>query len=176
MMPMQYNNGLRIFQSPGYVVIQMEMIHEARIIPVDGRGGIPAAVTNWLGESRGHWEDANTLVVETTNFRPGASATNIVTSGSPAENDTPTSEQAKLIERFHMTGPDTITYETLYTDPVVFTAPWGTRLDWQRNNEYAFFEYACHEGNVQLRNYITASRAAREAAAATAGSGAGGAR
>jgi catechol 2,3-dioxygenase-like lactoylglutathione lyase family enzyme len=166
MMPMMYNNGLRIFQSPGYVVIQMEMIHEARIIPIDGRDAIPAAVTNWLGESRGHWEDANTLVVETRNFRPGASATNIVTSGSPPENDTPTSEQAVLIERFNMTGPDSIVYETLYTDPVVFTQPWGTRLDWKRNDEYQFFEYACHEGNVQLRNYITASRAAREAAAA----------
>jgi len=171
MMPMMYNNGLRIFQSPGYVVIQMEMIHEARIIPVDGRGGIPAAVTNWLGESRGHWEDANTLVVETRNFRPGASATNIVTSGSPPENDTPTSEQAVLVEKFHMTGADTITYETLYTDPVVFTQPWGTRLDWQRNDEYQFFEYACHEGNVQLRNYITASRAAREGAAGAAAAG-----
>ena len=169
MMPMMYNNGLRIFQSPGYVVIQMEMIHEARIIPVDGRGGIPAEVKNWLGESRGYWEDANTLVVETTNFNTGASATSIVTSGSPPANNTPTSEQAKLVERFHMTGPDKITYETLYTDPVVFTQPWGTRLDWQRNDEYEFFEYACHEGNVQLRNYITASRAARQAAAAGAG-------
>ena len=173
MMPMMYNNGLRIFQSPGYVVIQMEMIHEARIIPVDGRDNIPAAITNWLGESRGYWEDHNTLVVETRNFRPGASATNIVTSGSPPENDSPTSEAAVLVERFHMTGPDTITYETLYTDPVVFTEPWGARLDWQRNDAYEFFEYACHEGNVQLRNYITASRAEREAAQAGGGAGAG---
>jgi hypothetical protein len=166
MMPMMYNNGLRIFQSPGIVAIQMEMIHEVRVIPVDGRPALPVQIGNWLGESRGHWEDANTLVVETTNFRPGASATNIVTSGSPPANDTPTSPQARLVERFSMTGPNSIVYETVYTDPVVFTAAWGTRLDWQRNDDYEFFEYACHEGNVQVRNYITASRAARSGAAA----------
>ena len=161
MMPMMYNNGLRIFQAPGLVAIQMEMIHETRIIPTDGRATIPAQIGHWIGESRGHWEDENTLVIETTNFRPGASATNIVTSGSPPSNDTPTSEQAHLIERLTMTGPDSIVYETVYTDPVIFTEPWGTRLDWQRNDDYEFFEYACHEGNVQIRNYITASRAER---------------
>jgi hypothetical protein len=143
----------------------MEMIHETRVIYTDGRPPVPSQIGHWLGESRGHWEDANTLVVETTNFRPGPSATNIVTSGSPPSNDTPTSAEAKLVERFTMTGPDSIVYETLYTDPVIFTAPWGTRLDWVRDDDYEFFEYACHEGNVQLRNYITASRAAREAAA-----------
>ncbi len=171
MMPMMYNNGLRIFQSPGLVAIQMEMIHETRIIPTDVRAPIPAQVQNWLGESRGHWEDKNTLVVETTNFKPGPSATNIVTSGSPPSNDTPMSEQAKLVERFTMTGPDTIIYESLYTDPVIFTAPWGTQLEWQRDDDYEFFEYACHEGNVQLRNYITASRAERAGAAVGSGGG-----
>jgi len=165
MMPMMYNNGLRIFQSPGLVVIQMEMIHEARIIPVDGRPPIPRQIGNWLGESRGHWEDANTLVIETTNFRTETSATSIVTSGSPPANNTPMSTEAKLVERLTMTGPDSIVYETTYTDPVIFTAPWGTRLDWQRDDDYQFFEYACHEGNVQLRNYITASRAERAAKA-----------
>lgn len=163
MMPMMYNNGLRIFQAPGLVAIQMEMIHETRIIPVDGRDPIPAEIQNWLGESRGHWEDENTLVVETTNFRPGPSATNIVTSGSPPENTTPISAGAKLIERFTMTGPDSIVYETVYDDPVIFTQPWGTRLDWVRDDDYEFFEYGCHEGNVQLRNYVTASRAERSA-------------
>lgn len=166
MMPMMYNNGLRIFQSPGLVAIQMEMIHEVRIIPTDGRASIPVQIQNWTGESRGRWENGNTLVVETTNFRPGASATNIVTSGSPPSNDTPTSEQARLVERFTMTSNDTIVYESEWTDPVIFTQPWGTRLDWQRNDDYEFFEYACHEGNVQVRNYITASRAERAQKAA----------
>jgi len=164
MMPMMYNNGLRVFQAPGLVAIQMEMIHEARVIYTDGRPALSTQIGNWLGESRGRWE-GNTLVVETTNFRPGASATNIVTSGSPPANDTPISAQARLVERFTMTGPDSVVYETVYTDPVVFTQPWGTRLDWQRNQDYQFFEYACHEGNVQVRNYINASRAARTAAA-----------
>jgi len=172
MMPMMYNNGLRIFQSPGLVAIQMEMIHETRIIPTDGRAPIPTQIHNWLGESRGHWEDENTLVVETTNFQPGPSATNIVTSGSPPSNDSPISEEARLVERFTMTGPDTIIYETLYADPVIFTAPWGAQLTWQRDDDYEFFEYACHEGNVQMRNYITASRAERERGSAESSGGA----
>jgi hypothetical protein len=161
MLPMQYNNGIRIFQAPGLVAIQLEMIHEARIIPVDGRPGISPLIHNWMGESRGHWENGNTLVVETSNFRPGPSATNIVTTGSPPQNDTPISEEAHLVERFTMTGRDTIVYEATYSDPVIFTGPWTTRSDWQRRDDYGFFEYACHEGNVQVRNYITASRAAR---------------
>ncbi len=161
MLPMQYNNGIRVFQTPGQVVIQLEMIHETRIIPVDGQPRISAAIDNWLGESRGRWENGNTLVIETTNFKPGPSATNIVTTGSPPANDTPISTEAKLTERLTMTGADTIVYEATYHDPVIFTAPWTTRSDWQRRDDYGFYEYACHEGNVQVRNYITASRAER---------------
>ena len=172
MLPMQYNNGIRIFQSPGLVAIQLEMIHEVRFIPTDDRPPLPREIGNWMGESRGRWENGNTLVVETTNLRPGPSATNIVTTGSPPANDTPISPEAHIVERFTMTGPDTIVYEMTYTDPVIFTAPWTVRLDWQRDDDYALFEYACHEGNVQLRNYITASRSERagqaeEAAAVT---------
>ena len=81
--------------------------------------------------------------------------------GSPPGNNTPQSTEAKLTERFTMTGRDTIVYEATYSDPVVFTAPWTVRLDWQRDDDYKLFEYACHEGNVQLRGYITSSRAAR---------------
>lgn len=161
MFPFMYNNGMRIFQSPGLVALQMEMVHETRMIPTDGRPAIPAKVLNWLGESRGHWEGPNVLVVETTNLRPGPSATNIGTTGSPPENDTPVSVQARLVERFTMTGPDSISYEMTWTDPLVFTAPWSARLDWRRDENYEIFEYACHEGNVQIRNYITASRAQR---------------
>ena len=161
MLPMQYNNGIRIFQAPGLVAIQLEMIHETRIVPTDGRASIPTQIHNWMGESRGHWEGGNTLVVETSHFRPGASATNIVTTGSPPENDTPISEQARMIERFTMTGRDTITYDVTWTDPTIFTAPWTVRLDWKRNDAYGMFEYACHEGDMQIRNYISASRAQR---------------
>jgi hypothetical protein len=161
MFPFNYNNGIRIFQAPGMVAIQMEMVHETRIIPTDGRPGVPAQVQNWLGESRGHWEDGDTLVVETTGFSPQSSPVNVGTWGSPPGNNTPQSTEAKLVERFTMTGHDTIVYEATYSDPVVFTAPWTARLDWQRNDDYKLFEYACHEGNVQLRGYITSSRAAR---------------
>lgn len=166
MFPFMYNNGMRIFQSPGVVAIQMEMVHETRIIPTDGRAGVPTQIQNWMGESRGYWEDHNTLRVETTNFLPGASATNIGTTGSPRANNTPVSETAKLIERFHMTGPDSITYDFTWEDPVVFTQSWSARLDWQRDETYQIFEYACHEGNVQVRNYINASRAERAQTAA----------
>ena len=161
MFPFMYNNGIRIFQSPGLVAIQLEMIHETRLIPTDGRTSIPRAVHQWLGESRGHWENGQTLVVETTNFQPGPSATNIGTTGSPPENDTPVSADAKMVERFTMTGPNSIAYEMTWTDPVVFTQPWSARLDWQRDDKYGIFEYACTEGDVQIRNYISASRAQR---------------
>ena len=169
MFPFMYNNGMRIFQSPGVVALQMEMVHETRIIPTDGRPGIPSAIGNWMGESRGRWENGNTLVVETTNFRPGPSSTNIGTTGSPPENDTPVSEQAHMVERFTMTGPDTIIYEFTWTDPVIFTQPWSARLEWQRDDDFGIYEYACHEGNVQIRNFITASRAEREQAASGGG-------
>jgi hypothetical protein len=168
MLPMQYNNGIRIFQSPGLVAIQLEMIHEVRVVPTDGSAPLPTQIQNWMGESRGHWENGNTLVIETTNMRPGPSATNIVTTGSPPENDTPISPQAHIVERLTMTGPDSIVYDVTYTDPVVFTAPWTVRLDWRRNDKYEIFEYACHEGDVQIRNYITASRAQRQRQAAGA--------
>lgn len=169
MFPFMYNNGMRIFQAPGLVAIQMEMVHETRLIPTDGSASIPARIKHWLGESRGEWEDHNTLKVTTTNFMPGPSATNIGTTGSPRENDTPVSAEARLVERFHMVGPDEIIYEFTWEDPVVFTQPWSARLEWQRDDDYEIFEYACHEGNVQIRNYINASRADRAAAAAASG-------
>jgi len=164
MFPFMYNNGMRIFQSPGLVALQMEMIHETRMIPTNGSKPIPNVIHNWLGESRGHWENGNTLVVETTNFKPGPSATNIGTTGSPPEDDTPVSEQARMVERFTMTGPDAIIYEMTWTDPVVFTQPWSARLEWKRDDKFGIFEYACHEGDVQIRNFITASRAERAGA------------
>jgi hypothetical protein len=171
MFPFMYNNGMRIFQSPGIVALQMEMVHETRIIPTDGRPSVPGQIGNWLGESRGHWENGNTLVVETTNFKPGPSITNIGTTGSPPENDTPVSPQAKMLERFTMVGEGQIIYEFTWTDPVVFVEPWSARLEWKRDDDFGIFEYACHEGNVQVRNFVTASRAERAEAAQAAGGG-----
>ena len=169
MFPFMYNNGMRIFQSPGVVALQMEMVHETRIIPTDGRPAIPGVIGNWMGESRGRWENGNALVVETTNFRPGPSITNIGTTGSPPENDTPVSHQARMLERFTMVGEGQIVYEFTWTDPVIFTQPWSARLEWQRDDDFGIYEYACHEGNVQVRNFVTASRAERAEAAAGGG-------
>jgi hypothetical protein len=160
MLPFRYNNGIEIFQAPGYVVVDLEMIHDSRIIPLDGRPMPPGSVTNWMGESRGHWE-GNTLVVETGNIRPGASPLNMATIGAPANNTIPMSPKAHVTERFTMTGPNAIVYEMTFNDPVYWTAPWTVRADWTRNDKYVNFEYACHEGDEQIRNYITASRAQR---------------
>ncbi len=159
MFPFNYNNGIRIFQAPGLVAIQMEMVHEVRLIPTDGRPAGPNQF--WIGQSRGRWENGNTLVVETDHFNGMGAPVNVGTWGSPPGNNTPQSTEAKLTERFIMTGPDTIVYEATYSDPVIYTAPWTVRLDWQRDEGYNLFEYACHEGNVQIRGYITSSRAQR---------------
>ncbi len=165
MFPFMYNNGMRIFQSPGLVALQMEMVHEVRMIPTDGSAHLPAQIGQWLGDSRGTWIDHNTLEVVTTNFRPGPSATNIGTTGSPRANNTPVSSSARMTEWFHMVGPDEIIYEFTWEDPVVFAEPWSARLEWQRDDDFGIYEYACHEGNVQIRNYINASRAERAQAA-----------
>ena len=160
MLPFRYNNGIQVLQAPGYVIINLEMIHDARIIPLDGRKAPPADVTNWMGVSRGHWE-GNTLVIETSNIKTGASPLNMATIGAPPFNVITMSNQAHVTERLTMTGPDSIIYEMTYSDPVIWTAPYTVRLDWQRNDQYKIFEYACHEGDEQIRNYITASRAQR---------------
>jgi hypothetical protein len=173
MFPFRYNNGVRLYQSPGTVSIALEMLG-TRVIPI--RSGTdarhwPAAVESWLGNSIGHWE-GNTLVIETTNIKTGDSATrnsyarngsplNMATMGVPANNVIPTSPHAKVIERITPVSANQLVYELTYSDPEVFVAPWTARLDWNRNDNYAFYEYACHEGDVQVRNYITASRAGR---------------
>jgi hypothetical protein len=187
MLPFRYNNGIRVYQAPGYVTIALEMLGN-RVIPI--RSGDPQhwpeAVQGYLGNSVGHWE-GNTLVIETTNLKTGDSATgdsfarngsplNMATMGVPPWNTIPTSKKAKVVERLTPTGPDSIIYEMTYSDPEVFTAPFTARLDWTRNDGYEFYEYACHEGNVQVRNYITSSRAGtlEEATAADRAAEAGG--
>jgi hypothetical protein len=91
----------------------------------------------------------------------------MATQNVPPFNTIPTSTQAKVVERLTMTDANTIVHELTYSDPEVFTAPWTTRIEWNRDDKYQFFEYACHEGNVQVRGYITSSRAQRAAAAAS---------
>ena len=145
LLPGAYNMGIRVLQSPGLVVIAIEMVHETRMVYLDGRDPPPSEVNQYLGYSRGHW-DGDTLVVETTNFTPGMS-----------NGASPNSAQMKLTERLTPTGPDQIRYESWFEDPVMLTAPYKIDMPWHRNPNYEFFEYACHEGNVQIRGYITAT-------------------
>ena len=171
MLPHPSNDGIRVFQSPGYVVIQLE-VFDTRIIPI-GRGGHwPAAVRTWMGDSRGRWE-GSTLVIETTNMVAGDSATSDMAhrSASPVtgrgHGTIPMSAKASVVERLTMTGPDTIAYQVTYSDPEVFTAPWTAELEWTRDDTYKMYEFACHEGN-EVRELVTSSRAQRELDAAKA--------
>jgi len=176
MFPFRYNHGIRVFQAPGSVTIVLEMLgtRVVKLYPNEKAAlaaGWDKDVEAWMGNSRGWWE-GKTLVIETTNIKSGDSLTrdvskraaaplNIATQYSLPFNTAPTSTKAHSRERLTMQGPDAILYEITYDDPEVFTAPWTAQLEWTRNEDYQFFEYACHEGNVQVRNYITASRAKR---------------
>ena len=158
MMPRNYNNGIRFFQAPGYVVISLEMAHEARVIPTTNMPPLDPAIRQWMGESRGHWE-GNTLVVETINFAHGLD-TGMTSGGVPgAPGPQPSSDDLHIIERFTRTGPDTMDFEMVVDDPAVlasgsFTIQYPMMLD----NDYQMYEYACHEGNTAVRNYIETSR------------------
>jgi len=181
MYPFRYNNGIRVFQGPDTVTIYLEMLGN-RVIPlVANRAAAqgyrwPAQTEAWLGNSVGWWE-GNTLVIETTNIKAGDSVShdhyarngsvlNLATQAVPPYNTIPTSDQARTVERLTMTGPNALMHELTYSDPVYFTGPWTTRVEWIRDDNYEFFEYACHEGNRMPRDYITASRAKRRDIAA----------
>ena len=155
MMPGFYNHNYQIFQTPGYVVILVEMIHDARIIPVDGRPHLDATVRQWLGDSRGRWE-GNTLVVETTNlndkvFERGAG--------------TGYGGNLTMIERFTRVDADTIDYKFTIDAPTTFTKPWTVSAPMIKIAG-PLFEYACHEGNYALAGILGGARADDKAVAA----------
>ena len=161
-LPVIYNNGNEIFQAPGYVAIRNEMIHETRIIPLDGRPHADQAIRMWLGDSRGHWE-GDTLVVETTNLND---RTAIGVNGGGQMID----PGAKLTERLTRVSDDTIMYSMTVDDPKTWVSTWTFELPLKREDDYGMFEYACHEGNYSLFNALSGSRAEerREAEAAAA--------
>ena len=144
MLPGAYNNNYQIVQSPGYVVIFVEMIHDARIIPLDGRPHVPQNVRLLMGDSRGRWE-GNTLVVETTNF----------TDKTAFRGSGP---NFHLIERFTRTSPDTIVYEFTANDESSFTRPWTAQIPMKKTPD-PIFEYACHEGNYGMEGILRGARA-----------------
>jgi hypothetical protein len=161
MMPYRYNGGFKIRQAPGVVVFDVEMIHEARIIPTDGRKPLDPNVKQYLGESRGHWE-GTTLVVETTNFRTEPSVNlpliNLAVMGSPAGNRFPISDKLKTTERVIRLNDDTWLYEITTEDPDILTAPFTVRYPMRNDPNYFAPEYACHEDNAIVRNYVTTNR------------------
>lgn len=158
MFPAGYNNAYQIVQSANYVVIMAEMIHDARVIPIDekaGRPHAPAEVRSWDGDSRGHWE-GNTLVVESTNFNgKGWIATSAATGRIKG---IPQSEALRAIERFTRTDPTTIQYEVTIDDPNVYTKPWKVAIPLTRDPEYVVYEYACQEGNEAVGNILRGAR------------------
>jgi hypothetical protein len=153
MFPFMYNSGIEIMQAPGYVVIRLELVHETRVVPVDGRGALAPEIVQWLGESRGRFE-GETLVVETSNFN-GESPMLIV---GPGGKPLPTSRELHIVERFTRVAADTIDYEISVEDPVVLTAPWKAAFPLIRDDDYRMYEYACHEDNSAVRNFIETSR------------------
>lgn len=146
MVPFPYNNGVRIFQAPGWVVINHEMIHEQRFIPLDGRAQPGPAYTTWLGSSRGHFE-GDTLVVETTNFN--ALSPMVIVGPSNGTSGIPTSTEMTIVEHF-TPGQDGLYYEAWVEDPTILTGKFKIGYPWKRDNAYEPFEYACHEGNTLL--------------------------
>jgi hypothetical protein len=156
MLPAGYNNGIRIVQAPAFIVIEVEEIHEARIIPVDGRPHAAPVVRSWTGDPRGHWE-GDTLVVDSTNFNGrGWLSTH---AGSGRLRGTPTSDGLHIVERFTLTNRDTVQWEMTVDDPNEFTQPWRVSLPLSRSDDYRIYEYACHEGNRAIELMLGGARA-----------------
>ena len=157
MLPEPYNNNYSIIQTPGYVTILVEMNHDVRIIPLDGRPHVSRKVQQWIGDSRGRW-DGDTLVVETTNLkfndksRFGVGFLN----GLSDQN-------LRVVERFTRTDANTLTYRATIDDPTVFTKPWTIESSMDRTKG-PIFEVGCHEGNYGMRNILSGQRAEDRAA------------
>jgi hypothetical protein len=161
--PVVYGNGLEIVQAPGYVAIRYEMVHDARIIPVldaasAAKAHMPPSIRSYMGDPVGHWE-GNTLVVETTNFNDKMGI-------GPNGGGIAQSEDMKLTERFTRVADNTINYELIVDDPKTYTATWKIAFPITHEPGYQLFEYACHEGNMAMRNMITGTIAEQAAAAA----------
>ena len=153
MMPTGYNGNYQIVQGPGYVMILTEMIHDVRIIPLDGRPQLPPNVRQWIGSSRGRWE-GDTLVIETANFN----------GKNPFQNS---SEDIRVIERFTRMDADTIDYRFTIEDEKTWARPWTASLP-LRKSVGPIFEHACHEGNYGARNTLAGARAEEKRAAEAA--------
>jgi hypothetical protein len=151
MLPGPYNNNYQIVQTPDYVMIVVEMIHDARIIPMDGRPHLTGSVRQWLGDSRGHWE-GDVLVVDTTNF-------------TDRTRFRGSDENLHVVERFTRPDPGTVLYQFTVDDPTAFTKSWTGEIPMVKS-EGALYEFACHEGNAAMMNMLNTARLAERAKAA----------
>ena len=150
MMPAGYGSRYEIVQSPDTVAIRYEMIHEARVIPLDRRPHIASGLKQYLGDARGYW-DGDTLVIETTNFRAET---------APQRS----SESVKMIERFTRTSANTVEWTVTFEDPTTWERPWTYSMPLaQVDYTQRIYEYACHEGNLAMRNILSGARAAEAA-------------
>jgi hypothetical protein len=154
-----YNKGNQIVQAPGYVVIRNEMVHEARVIPLDGRPHLGPGIRSYMGDGRGHWE-GNTLVVETTNFQKDIGMNGI--------NFALLTEALRIVERFKRTAPDELSYDATIEDPGTWTRPWTMHVPYKMDPEYTLYEYACHEANYGLLDILKGARAQEKASGAGA--------
>jgi hypothetical protein len=151
-MPAVYGNGARIVQTPNAVVISYEMVHDTRVIPLDNRPPLSDSLHLFMGDARGHW-DGDTLVVESRNF------TDRTAVGGARHSD-----KVRLTERLTRIDPDMIDYVVRVEDPLTWEKPWTMRMTITRQKDYQIYEYACHEGNVAMRNALSAERAYEKAA------------
>src|SRR5216684_3522379 len=171
--PGGYNQNIQLFQTRDYVVIHNEMVHNARIVPLDGRPHLPTHLRQWNGDSRGRWE-GDTLVVTTTNFMSTGTGT-LMLDGNRARPGVGWSpdENLTLIERFKLADSDTLIYEFTITDLTVWTKPWTMSLPMTRSDQH-LYEYACHEGNYDMMNILSGARALEKAGDAAVKTGSAG--
>src|SRR5688572_12988929 len=158
LLPVIYNNGNEIVQGPGWVALRNEMIHETRIVPLDGRARLSSEIKSFMGHSRGRWE-GNTLVVETTNFNNRTSGIS-VNGGANRHSD-----EMTVTEHITRVAPDLLVWRMTFDDPKTWTRPFTVELPLRRDDTYGMFEYACHEGNYSLFNILSGARADEAAAA-----------
>jgi hypothetical protein len=151
MMPLGYSNMYQIFQTPDYVAIFYEVIHDVRIIPLDGRPHAPQGLRQWWGDSRGRWE-GDTLVVDMANFSDKTFGRQQPTGGFRGGG-----KDMHIVERFRLNEDDVLEYRATITDPRSFTRPWAMAVPLVRDDEHTVLEYACHEGNYGLRNILSAA-------------------
>jgi hypothetical protein len=160
MMPVIYGNSYQIVQGPGWVGIRYEMIHETRIIPLDNRPHPSSHIRTYMGDARGHWE-GNSLVVETTNFKPETTP----------QNANP--DAMRLVERFTPVAPNKVEWSVTIDDKTTWTRPWTFEIDLTKDPSQQVLEYACHEGNYAMRNLLSGARSDEKAGRTTAADGGG---